>query len=324
MSYTINLDSPGSERWNHVLKDYQAQIHEMRKEIDAVLIKAGYNLIFGSMVNAFINANSKNIMYYDELCSISKFIGLPLDKVLGMQLIYELSSACTTIVSLVEGQETMFRTMDWEMPFLKSLTIDVEFVSKNRVIFKGTTWVGYVGILTGLNIEHQYSLAVNYRRTKSVDKSALLSNVISIINMNWPVGYLMREIFENNLDISETRHRLSLYPLVSPTYITICCPKNSFILVRDPGQVHEVIERKSDASLIQTNLDRDKTEPNILYSCQRRELCKSLLDSNNLSLEAIKRGINAFPVINSQTIYCNVIIPSTGYYSTSLNGFIQN
>jgi hypothetical protein len=71
-----------------------------------------------------------------------------------LQLVYEASAACTSIVvpqDPTQGDSIPqhIRTMDWGMEFLRPLTIEVEFTKGGRTLYVATTWVGYVGVLTG-------------------------------------------------------------------------------------------------------------------------------------------------------------------------------
>lgn len=43
--------------------------------------------------------------------------------------------------------------------------LDVDFQKNNQIIYKSTTWVGYVGILTGMRVQNGYSVSVNFRHT---------------------------------------------------------------------------------------------------------------------------------------------------------------
>jgi hypothetical protein len=45
------------------------------------------------------------------------------------------------------------------------LTVDVDFQKNNQTIFKATTWIGYVGVLTGMRVSDGYSVSVNFRHT---------------------------------------------------------------------------------------------------------------------------------------------------------------
>ena len=40
--------------------------------------------------------------------------------------------------------------MDWEMPELMPLTLEVEFRIKDKPVFVTSTWAGYIGVLTGM------------------------------------------------------------------------------------------------------------------------------------------------------------------------------
>ncbi len=111
----------------------------------------------------------------EELEGISKQSGLPLGKLVALQLTYEASTCCTSIIVPSERDNQAphhIRTMvilivsyvfqDWAMDFLKPLTIEVEFQSKGITQYIATTWVGYVGVLTGMR-PFGYSISVNFR-----------------------------------------------------------------------------------------------------------------------------------------------------------------
>ena len=57
--------------------------------------------------------------------------------------------------------------------FRRRLLLDVDFQKQGRTIFKGTTWIGYVGILTGMRVSNGYSVSVNFRHTGGTLKSNL-------------------------------------------------------------------------------------------------------------------------------------------------------
>lgn len=314
--YIIDLDLPQAERWRHILDDHKHLFPELETEIGNIISMFGYNNIYSMCLNTGIYLFSSKVLYYDELKSISDAVGLSLDKILIMQLLYELSAACTTIVHKVEGQMTMLRTLDWDMSFLKKITIDVEFRRAGQKLFKATTWVGYVGILTAMN--NDYSVAINYRRTKEVTLSAIGANLMSIITMKWPIGYRIRTVLESGLNLRDSLECFRGSLLVSPTYITVCTKSGGHIIVRDPDSV---VKELTDLPLIQTNLDDDKSCPNIVYSLERRELSKGVLADWD-TLTNISDKLSKFPIFNEETIYSNIMIPATGeYYSSTDSHF---
>jgi hypothetical protein len=44
--------------------------------------------------------------------------------------------------------------------------LDVDFQKQGQTIYKATTWIGYVGILTGMRVQDGYSVSVNFRHTR--------------------------------------------------------------------------------------------------------------------------------------------------------------
>lgn len=82
------------------------------------------------------------------------------------QVAYEAFAACTGVVVDGEAHPLHIRTMDWDMPALAALTIEVDFVRAGAKVFTATTWAGYVGVLTGVR-PRGFSVAVNYRRTEA-------------------------------------------------------------------------------------------------------------------------------------------------------------
>jgi len=108
-------------------------------------------------------------MFGDELEGISKQSGVPLGLLCLAQIGYELMAGCTSIVYHNEnGVPCMIRTMDWNLECLRELTIHVDFVKGGRTLYSGTTWAGFVGLLTGMR-RSEYSVSVNFRSLNSVD-----------------------------------------------------------------------------------------------------------------------------------------------------------
>lgn len=308
--YQFNLDLPQSERWVDILNDHLDQFPRISKEIDQLLNNIGYNSIYAMIVNAGIYSCKNSMMYYDELVSISDITKISIDKLLIMQLIYELSSACTTVIT---EDKIMYRTMDWPMLFLKELTIELEIIKNGKLLCKATTWVGYVGLFTAMNYYYNYCLAINYRRTQDISLMSFISNAISALGMKWPIGYFVREVFCDNISYHDAKERLKTGTLISPTYISLCSSEECCVLTRDAGSLYN---ERTTLPLIQTNVDFDKTIPNILYSNERRAICQKVLTNDNIA-----KGLSIFPIINEETIYCNVIDPTQGTYYTTIKNF---
>lgn len=321
-SYDFNLDLHPSQRWVHIFQANQDKILKAKSSIKQLLVSMNFGTVetFVSPVITTMNSLNK-ILHSDEIECIARQMGMSFNEVLILQLIYEASSACTSAVLNIGGKPLFFRTMDWPMKFLKDITIKLNIKRNGHLIGTGITWIGYVGLLTATHIpnpfskyfedDHQlYSIAVNFRRTKEMTLTQLLKNAYKTSNMDWPVGYLVRNMIELEYSYGTTIDLLSLSKLISPCYLTLCSSDGSgIVLTRDADKL--VSNRNSN--LIQTNCDYDRTEPNILFSVERRELIKKIeIELNdhinsypmNLNLNYILNKLLVNPILNNETIYC--------------------
>jgi hypothetical protein len=138
----------------------------------------------------------------EELRGIEQHSGLPWECVLLLHLSYESKQLCTAIMvhqlllfSLIccmyrlrsvcgsthkapscmcrvrvlfaqvhddDGHPWLARTLDWPMPMLRRMTIQVRFLRDRRVLYHATTFVGYTGVLTAMR-PGGFAVAVNYR-----------------------------------------------------------------------------------------------------------------------------------------------------------------
>jgi hypothetical protein len=174
ITYKINLDLDPSDRWKQVMFDYKDLFIEAMNNMESIMAEFG---ILGGAIN-FASAIAckimNGIMYREELQSISNISGIPLHKLVLCQICYEMFAACTSVV--IKGHNNIhFRTMDWEMEFLKKITIKVQFMKNDKYLFEAITWVGYMGIVTGMSKKH--SIAVNYRRANGT----LMGNMWRVI-----------------------------------------------------------------------------------------------------------------------------------------------
>lgn len=317
-SYIIDLDLPESERWNKLLEEYKNELKlivpYMKQMIDELLGYSYYPII------AFIKtyrALGKFIMYEKEIQAIADKIGMSFEYTLMMQLCYEATACCTSVVTRVDGNYTFFRTMDWPLSFLKSLTVDLTFQKDGKTLFYVTTWVGYIGALT-VTVPEKYSMAVNYRRTQDITFSGIVRNVFNILGMHWPIGHLIRDICEHTTDVAKMKERISTSPLVSPCYITVCYSDDKpEVYARDVADTTMV----TNEFVVQTNCDQGKCEPDILYSVLRRQKVTELIERSGndfiTDMDMVHQLLD-FPVLNDETVYYSVMSPKFGVHYSKI------
>jgi len=283
--YVINLDESPEDRWNQLIEDYADQWIEVHKIIKNE-IKNMLGNILGAAIDNIIQgimsaANTVGAVYYArELKAISKKSGIKLGRLVMLQLVYEISACCTSIVvEDAEGTPHHIRTMDWQMEFLEPLTVELDIQKNGKTIFLATSWAGYVGILTGIKPD-AFSVSVNFRVT---DGGSMWSNIKNALTSCWPVGFLVREIFESASSFNEAVGHLSNSNLIAPCYITICGLNSGegVLLTRDRKQETNRWTLSEHGFIVQTNIDHWSEDPNmdVMDSIERRTIARRAIDS---------------------------------------------
>ncbi len=264
-TYTINLDKPEEERWAHIVPDFKDKIHLATKLADDMLGETAQMVLVPMLGMA---CKTGVVLYSNELKGIARDTGISVGRVLMLQLAYEAFAACTSVVVQGPRHPIHIRTMDWDLPELKALTINVVYKSRGQVVFRGTTWAGYIGILTGMK-PRSFSVSINYRRTRQCNDSPALAfskNIYRCVAGYWPIGYLVREVLTSQKCYSDAVAEFQESELVAPTYITVCGTKKheGAIITRDrsPGlrQSDNFTTQLADGNLVQANMDHHRDE----------------------------------------------------------------
>jgi hypothetical protein len=284
-TFSIQLDLPVQERYKELVSFYDIPSisHEIESLYDSFYLPHDISKLLPPQT---IN----KLMYTDEISFWSKTFNIPFYKILLLQLVYELHSGCTTVIL----NKTMYRTMDWPLVFLKSITYHAIVFNNGRQIYEGICWLGTVGLFTGKN--DSFSIAINYRRTKPISIQTFLDNIQRAIKGYYPVSYLVRHVLEtNSLDLLERSSVISpVYYIVNPFD-----GKQPYILIRE----YESFVKKEDTYVIQTNTDTPTSQPNIMFSHERHSILEHAISNN----ENIIKTMKTYPILNEDTIYFSIL-----------------
>lgn len=303
--------TPGPDKWTAVEHYFKDVIHEIR---DTFLSLYDQSVRYiDPLIKFVVYMQSNKMMFIDDLQYFSTLFGVELHKMIAINLYYELSASCTTICSTINGQNAMFRTMDWPLDFLRKITFKMITPKYSAV-----TWFGCVGLFTACNTKH--AVAINYRTTSTngvVDMiGKVIGKAIQAFQHSWPTSYLVRHIFDNDLSSSEAEDLLRTSQLISPTYFTFCplvgTPKVIQRFATPEGTV--VSEKQKNVCLCQTNIDAGAGDdvPNILWSLDRREFVSNHGKKSYKDEEEMIHSFSSFPVLNEDTLYNSVMTPEDG------------
>lgn len=315
--YILNLDLSAENRWLHILNDYKQKIPELKLHVDKIFenLNLGYfskNFLY-YLIRFF--ELSGYMIYSDELRIFSNYTGIEIEKIVFMQLYYEMAASYTTLITNVNNQPIFLGATDWDSELLKDLTIELDVQKNNKTIFIATTWICCAGFHT-ISLPNKYSLSINHRGSHNINSKSLLYDIFRMMTKYWPASYLLRYIAEKNLDELELHNILSHAYLISPSYITVCyhnINKKPAIYIRN---IYDLEKIHTDDYIVLTSCDYDNSGPSvlptqsILYNTPRRNLANKIILGNNNNFTSVKKlyeSFSTYPILNDKTIYTILI-----------------
>jgi len=169
--YVMNLDLPANERWNEIAADFKNKTKAMVDYFMQYLPAWTIPLVerVGASIEKYFPEE-----YVDEMKGFAKAVDLDEGMVVLMNMAYQLESLgqncstsnttgpgcdddgppglCTsTVFNGMDDKVYLARNLDWNFPdTLLDCVINVDYWSKNKTVYKGTTIAGFVGILNGV------------------------------------------------------------------------------------------------------------------------------------------------------------------------------
>jgi len=179
--YRIDLSLPPVRRYVQVARHYHCQLHDLPLLFDNLCSAARLPRRVAHFLARMLLRRVYSREQTEELKGIGEAVGLPLHLLVAYNVLLDLFMGCTSGGALIQlpGSKTSrmmhFRTLDWGMPELRDVLVQYDFVERpgGDVIARTVSYVGFVGVLTGLR--QGLSASINFRPYHDNDKS-LLSN----------------------------------------------------------------------------------------------------------------------------------------------------
>jgi len=308
----INLDLPPLVRFNNMINKYKSRAVPVLKWLDSILPPEIYKYldpILASLDNYF------PAPYADELRGIASQtgdVGLTLGKLVLMNIIYDISAGCTSIVAQrSDGTMLHARNLDYGIPGLRNLTVQVDFQRNNKTIYRSTTFAGYIGVLTGVR-PGAWSVTVNERDRDA--EGTPIDNIIEALKGGWSIGFFLRQQLEQRENYQEAIQVLQHLPLMAPVYLTVAGANagEGCIITRDREKPDDVwhVTAPSMWNIIETNYDHWKPSGDNRLATAMAGMAQ--YNWTTVDLPAIYKVLSTPPVLNSETMYTTLINPATG------------
>ena len=312
----MNLDLPPEERWSQVATDYKFEIPILVSEIKKMLppeVIAAVTLLGDEIEN--------HIPYpYDmEIVGLAIKFGVHVGEVVLGNILYEVtaynhsaksngSKACTSIVAeALDGIIYHGRNLDYSFltDALRNMTIIVDFQRDGETVYTGTTFAGYVGLLSGQK-PNGFTVTLDER-----DQGKWWMNFIEVLlsGAGGIAGFVIRDaIADPDADFEKAVLDLAYAPLIAPCYIIVggVGLEEGAVITRDRAAAVDIWRLNTIEGrwfLVETNYDHWEPPP---ADDDRRDPANKAMNGTgraNLNGSSLFTVLSTPPVLNDGTTY---------------------
>jgi len=330
--YNVNLDAPAKDRFREIAGSHARNIKEV---IDVVKT-------MGAAVQEWLIPFIEYLMtdvhqrlpepFKTELEGMAEASGISIEDLTMMNLFYELSRFCTSIVAYnTKGEMYHGRNLDFGQLFiwdtalrswgmtekLKAVTINVNFIKNGQLAFKATTFAGHAGVITAMK-PNAFTLSMNAKVKPDLPRLMMwLTGMLSDIHF---AVYVEREVMERADTFQEAVAYVQDVQQIAGCYYIIggTKPGEGVVITRNETQV--IAERWMDVNdpekwfVLQTNYDEDQTP---LYIDDRRTpgySCMRQLSSAGLNASGLYQVLSSKTTLNKTTAHTVIMSLTTGLY----------
>lgn len=318
--YTVNLDLPAEERWHDVAVDHAPAIANLATELGQLIPEAIMT------VYDILKIDVTNILPYpygQELSGIARAANVSEKELLLANMVYELTAynhthgqghkACTSIVSQTNNGTIIHATnFDYLLASsLRNLVVQVDFVENDQIAYTGTTFAGLVGLPSGQR-PNRFTISINERNSGQLWMNAFEALIAGSHGM---AALAVRDTLANpTFDFKMAVESLTEKPMISALYIIVGGLKADEGVVITRGRPQAIdqwwLGTNNSWYLIETNYDHWVTPPDT--DDRRDEAIKVIMSigKSGMSLSSVMDVLSYPPVLNTGTIFTNVMSAS--------------
>lgn len=316
-TFDIDLDLPPKDRWKEVMTQRgEAFLRATDWVVENEIPKGALSEFIAAfdLVEDFWPTKE----YREELVGIAGVVDMHVGMVLALNLIYELTTGCTSIVARSsDGTIWHGRNLDYDIPHLQDLTIYVRFLRGGKLMYEGTTYAGYIGISTGMK-RGAFSLSQDQRDTGT----PVWENLIEFLIQKGKAAaypFLFRDVLATIDDYDTALEVLQETPMMAPAYAILAGASKGqgAVVTRDRNAAVDTWRITDDEwFLVETNDDHWKPPTD-----DRRDAARHNMQQYNpdtMEASAMMAVMNLHPTLNSMTTYTAVMSAGNNYYRNIL------
>lgn len=169
-TYTIDLSLPPLQRYQRIATDFLPHLASLTTLFDEIVPRPAFRGLARLLLRRL---NSKE--QTEELRGIHLITGIGMQLLVAFNVLLDLFMGCTSgeVKLSREARMLHFRTLDWAMNPLRKVIVELEYVREGVIVASAISYVGYVGVLTG--VRKGLSMSLNFRPIHNA--STWLANV---------------------------------------------------------------------------------------------------------------------------------------------------
>lgn len=224
--WTIDLSLPPRDRYRKLARHYKDRIQGLTGLFDALLRDVAVPEKWIPGINRASKLLLRRVYEHDqteELKGIAEESGIQMYLLVAFNVILDVLMGCTSggVRSLEKGQAASqskmlhFRTLDWTMDPLRQIVVQLDFVrSKSsepeKILASSITYVGFVGVLTG--VRTGLSMSLNFRgvhdnSSRMAQFRFYLHHVLVLLGRRPSIATYLRKYLIDDLETLEASSR---------------------------------------------------------------------------------------------------------------------
>ena len=319
----VNLDLPPEERWTDIVTEFKEPLKETLNWIN------NKSWLFTPIIKRLKQNLKEKGGWSDEnikeMKGISKISDIDYSIIETANLFFEWNPGCTSIVSNTISDGVIHgRNFDMNVKGLSNITLQLNFVKQGKVVYTGTGFVGYVGLINAMK-PYKFSITANSRfQGDHFGKLNLFENINAAKKGGKPIGTFIRDIVEESNSYKQIINKLNSSILIDVAYYIIAgvnkdegcvITRNRYNIDSSKGFDNGIWNiGKLNWWRLQTNFDHwwwsfDK----------RRDIGNNIMRGigiQDISINNIKHLLNTEPILAKTTVFTSLMNPNKNYYYT--------
>jgi len=350
---TVDLDAPAEIRWAHVVKPRTQGIKRLIASFLEGQFGISANTTTAKVIELLLSGAAIKEMhrmpadFAAEMEGIAIVTGIPLGEIWVLNMMYELTGYCTSIVAqdsrgtiwhgrnldfgLFMGTNATTHTWGLVDP-LQDILVNVQYMRGGKLLFNATTYAGFVGVHSGFKAG-SFSITVDTRYDSHLD-AGIIGWLLGKNNGGQFLCFQTRMILEANISYTEAFQSLTTYKPLGPAYIILggTQPGEGAVVAKtfnssaekagvswDPNyDVWPLSESLQAGSfyVIETNYDRVAPPPSFDDRRYPAVDCLDKMGPNQLNVNSLWSIMTANPTRNGLTTFTMLMSAGLGHFET--------